>query len=363
MKIAVDARELCGKPTGVGRYLRELLAEWNVSSEAGRHEWWLYAPCAPELPARFAGRVQVLPGRGGTRWEQWTLGRALAARRPDVLFAPGYSAPLLAPCPIVVTIHDVSFAARPDWFTPREGARRRGLTRWSGRRARLVLTVSEFSKREIVSRFAIAAGRVRVTPHGVRRFLTQARAREPLVLYVGSIFERRHVDRLVEAFVTRVADALPDARLEIVGENRLSSGMKVDRALATASDGVRARVRFRSYVDDVTLEELYGRARVFAFLSEYEGFGLTPLEAIAHGVPPVVLDTDVAREVYGPAAEYLVPGPTLVSDLGQALVHLLSDPGAHERLVAMGAEVLARYDWSRTASDTLEALEEAAGAR
>jgi alpha-1,3-rhamnosyl/mannosyltransferase len=171
------------------------------------------------------------------------------------------------------------------------------------------------------------------------------------------------VDRLVEAFVTRVADALPDARLEIVGENRLSSGMKVDRALATASNGVRARVRFRSYVDDVTLEELYGRARVFAFLSEYEGFGLTPLEAIAHGVPPVVLDTDVAREVYGPAAEYLVPGPTLVSDLGQALVHLLSDPGAHERLVAMGAEVLARYDWSRTASDTLEALEEAAGAR
>jgi alpha-1,3-rhamnosyl/mannosyltransferase len=133
--------------------------------------------------------------------------------------------------------------------------------------------------------------------------------------------------------------------------------------LATASDAVLARVRFRSYVDEATLEELYGRARVFAFLSEYEGFGLTPLEAIAHGVPPVVLDTEVAREVYGPAAEYLAFGPTLVSDLGQALVRLLIDPGAHAGLVARGAERLARYDWSRTASDTLAALEEAGGAR
>ena len=69
MKIAVDARELCGKPTGVGRYLRELLVEWDESSEAARHEWSFYAPCSPELPARFANRVQVLPGRGGTKWE------------------------------------------------------------------------------------------------------------------------------------------------------------------------------------------------------------------------------------------------------------------------------------------------------
>ena len=363
MRIAVDARELCGKPTGVGRYLHELLVEWSNSSDAARHEWSIYAPCLPELPAAFAGRARILAGQGGTRWEQWTLGRALAAARPDVLFAPGYSAPLLAPCPIVVTIHDVSFSARPEWFTPREGARRRSLTRWSARRARVVLTVSEFSKREIAARLGIAPGRIRVTPHGVRPATHHPEAREPIVLYVGSIFERRHVDRLVDAFVTRVARAVPDARLEIVGENRLSRGDAIERSLAAAPDDVRARVRLRSYVDGATLEQLYARARVFAFLSEYEGFGLTPLEAIAHGVPPVVLDTEVAREVYGPAAEYLAPGPTLVGELGQALVQLFVDPGAHGRLVAQGPAVLARYNWSRTAAATLEALEEAAGAR
>jgi glycosyltransferase involved in cell wall biosynthesis len=363
MKIAVDARELCGKPTGVGRYLHELLVEWSTSAEAARHEWRLYAPAPPSVPDAFAGRVSILSGTGGTKWEQWTLGRALASDRPDVLFAPGYSGPLLAPCPTVLTIHDVSFAARPEWFTAREGARRRAITRWSGRRARIILTVSEFSKREILAYIGVPPGRVRVTPHGVRQPVRRTSSREPMILYVGSLFERRHVDRLVEAFVTRVAAGVPDARLEIVGENRLAGGTRADGPLASASEEVRARVRFRSYVDEKTLEDLYAKASVFAFLSEYEGFGLTPLEAMAHGVPAVVLDTEVAREVYGPAAEYLAAGPTLAGDLGQTLVRLLIDPGAHARLVAQAPAVLARYDWSRTAAETLAAIEEAGGAR
>ena len=80
-------------------------------------------------------------------------------------------------------------------------------------------------------------------------------------------------------------------------------------ALERASADVQARVRFRSYVDEATLDDLYRRASVFAFLSEYEGFGLTPLEAMAHGAAPVVLDTPVAREIYGPAARYVALGP------------------------------------------------------
>jgi glycosyltransferase involved in cell wall biosynthesis len=363
VKVAVDARELCGKPTGVGRYLYELLAEWSRSADARRHEWRLYAPSVPGVPAASATQLTVLPGTGGTRWEQWTLARALAADRPDVLFAPAYSAPLTAPCPTVVAIHDVSFAARPEWFGTREGARRRAITRWSARRARRILTISEFSKREIEAHLGVPGDRVRVTLLGTRRPAPTSGPREPIVLYVGSIFERRHVDRLLDAFVTRVAPTVPDARLEIVGERRLPSHAPLDQALSQAPESVRTRVRFRSWVDEETLIDLYSRATVFAFLSEYEGFGLTPLEAMAHGVPPIVLDTPVAREIYGPAAEYVVLGPTLSVALGQAIVTQLVDAGAHARLVAQAPAVLARYDWARTASATLAALEEAAGAR
>lgn len=364
MNIAVDARELCGRPTGVGRYLFELLTEWSTSVDARRHAWTLYAPSAPAVPSAFVDRVRILPGGGGTSWEQWTLARALAGQRPDVLFAPGYSAPLTAPCPVVVTIHDVSFAAHPEWFAPREGLRRRTLTAWSARRARVIVTVSAFSKREIVSRLAQPPDRVRVIYSGMRRPpLPDHASRQPVVLYVGTILPRRHVDALVNAFATLVAPRLPNARLEIVGENRLPPQVPLAHHLDRAPEDVRARVRFRSYVDEATLETLYREATVFAFLSDYEGFGLTPLEAMAYGLAPLVLDTEVGREVYGPAARYVAPGPDLVPALGASLLELLQSPEARAALAAEAPAVLARYDWTRTAADTLTAIEDAALAR
>jgi len=365
VKVAVDARELCGRTTGVGRYLHELLTEWSVSPDARRHEWTLYAPSAPRVPEAFTGRVQVLPGGGGTAWEQWTLARALVANRPDLLFAPGYTAPLTAPCPIALTVHDVSFVAHPEWFSAREGLRRRLITAWSARRARVILTMSEFSKREIVARLSQPDERVRVVYLGTRATpaVDRAGSRAPIVLYVGSIFERRHVDLLVDAFAEVVAPAIPEARLEIVGENRLPAHARLGHELDRQPPDVRARVRFRSYVDEGTLQDLYARASVFAFLSEYEGFGLTPIEALVAGAAPVVLDTTVAREIYRDAARYVRLGPSTRADLGAVLVELLGQPAARAALLAHRPEVLSRYDWSRTAAATLAALEEAAGAR
>ena len=169
MRIAVDARELCGRPTGVGRYLSELLAEWAKDATAGRHAWTLYAHERPTIGAPWSDSIRVLGGSGGSAWEQWTFQRALSRDRPDVLFAPGYTAPLSAPAPTVLTVHDVSFFARPEWFSYREGARRRLLTAWSARRARVVITDSQFSKSEIVKHIGVPESRVRVIPLGIRR--------------------------------------------------------------------------------------------------------------------------------------------------------------------------------------------------
>ena len=134
------------------------------------------------------------------------------------------------------------------------------------------------------------------------------------MLFVGSIFPRRHVDVLIDAFADAVAPRVPDSRLEIVGENRTYppsiSSRLLDAAVARCP---AARSRFARTWTTTTLRDLYARASVFAFLSEYEGFGLTPLEALAAGVPPVVLDTPVAREIYGPAARYVPPSRTLAT--------------------------------------------------
>ena len=361
MRVAIDARELCGRPTGVGRYLTGLLDAWSTSEAARRHQWTLIAPAAPEGSSRWAATIEVAGGSGGTMWEQTTLPRAVRAAQADVFFAPGYTAPLTVAAPLVLTIHDVSFFAHPEWFSFREGVRRRQLTAWSARRARTVITDTEFSKSEIARHIGVK--NVRVIPLGIDRSHDRSDgrsdARAPIVLYVGSLFQRRRVDRLIHAF-DLVADRVADARLEIVGENRTNPHVDFESIRAGCRHG--DRVSIRSYVDDAALASLYDRASVFVFLSEYEGFGLTPLEALAAGVPPIVLDTPVARETCGAGARYVAPSASN-DDIAAAIAELLSNADARQNVLRHRNDVLNRYDWNLASAATLSVLEEAAGAR
>jgi glycosyltransferase involved in cell wall biosynthesis len=363
MRIGIDARQLCGQPTGVGRYLSGLIHEWATSREprARNHEFVLYLPEAADATAGLDARrfmTRVVPGSGGTFWEQVQLPRAAAADHLDVFFAPQYSAPLALRTPTVVAIHDVSFAAHPEWYRMREGARLRWLSRQSAGNARTVITISEFSRGEIVEFLGVPEGRIRVIPPGIpeRRMPGAAPGgREPRVLFVGSIFNRRHVVDLVHAFAA-VARQYPDASLDLAGDNR--SFPREDVSGAIAAEDAGDRIRWHRYVSDAQLGELYARARAFAFLSEYEGLGLTPLEALAAGVPPVLLDTPVARESCGAAALYVVLGQKTIT---RALELLLFDEPTRARLLSAAPDVLARYSWPVAARETLAAIEQSAG--
>ncbi len=202
MRVAVDVRELCGRPTGVGRYLAGLLEAWSDNAVAQRHQWALYAHARPTLPGRWDEHVRARRAAAAAPCgSSARCRRRSAPYRPDVLFAPGYTAPLTVAAPVVLTVHDVSFFAHPEWFSFREGTRRRLLTAWSARRARRVITDSAFSQSEIARHIGLDRSRVTVIPLGIDQPNAGSRlpdpgSREPLVLFVGSIFERRRVDRL-----------------------------------------------------------------------------------------------------------------------------------------------------------------------
>jgi glycosyltransferase involved in cell wall biosynthesis len=348
VKIAIDARELRDKPTGVGRFLAEILAAWKTMPEAQAQEFILLAPDG------------VAP-RAGILWEQVVLPRLVREARADVLFSPAYSGPLLPPVPMVVAIHDVSFAAHPEWFTWREGARRRTTVQLAARAATRVVTISQFSKREIVAHLGIDSSKVVVAYPGVtdlngptrlgNDLPHSTRASSQTVLFVGSIFNRRHVPELIEGFA-RLARDRGDVRLQIVGDNRTSP--PIDVADAIRATGLTDRIQLRSYVTDQELQALYAGASAFAFLSEYEGFGLTPLEAMAAGLPVLLLDTPVAREICGEAAIYVErPDPGLIEN---ALATLLFDAGERRRLVDAADRVLAKYSWTECARQVLKVL-------
>ena len=368
LRIGIDARELLGSATGVGRYVAELLQRWAARPDAGRHRFLLYAPGERhgEITSRLAvgltgaWEVRSVAGNGKTWWEQVQLPAAAARDSLDVFFAPAYTAPLRLRVPTVVTIHDVSYMAHPEWFPWRTGLRRRWLTGRSARRAARVLTPSEFSRREISDHTGVPLDRIEVTHNGLSQpalapVTPRGESREALILFAGSIFNRRHVPDLVRAFA-RVAERHPHVRLVVAGENRTFP--REDPEGLARSLGVANRVEFRAYVQDQELAGLYNRASVFAFLSEYEGFGMTPLEALAAGVPVVVADTAVAREVCGPSACYVRTGD--IEETASAIGRLLTDKAERARLLAAAPGILSRYRWEDTADLTLRALERAA---
>ena len=354
MRIAVDARELQGRPTGVGRYLAGILDAWATLPAAASHEFILCAPGPVESSLARGGRAStIVTGGSGTWWEQRALPRLIRHTNADVLFAPGYTAPIFCPAPIVVAIHDVSFAAHPEWFTWRDGLRRRTLTRLSALKAARVVTISEFSKREIAGRLGIKADKIDVIYPGASRFPVNRALADSAqtILYTGSLFNRRHIPELIEGFA-RHARKRPDVRLEIVGDNRTAPRIDLDSLAAAAGTG--GRIALRSYLPDDQLAALYGRARAFVFLSEYEGFGLTPIEALGAGIPIVVLDTPVAREIYGTAALYVErPEPALIE---AALERILGDEAERTRILAAASGRLARYSWSACAERVLDVL-------
>ncbi len=365
MRIAVDARELEGRPTGVGRYLGGLLRSWLAAG--GSERFLLYHRGELQYPDWANGEsVEFrLPPRGlvpaGAYWEQVVLPRALRRDRPDVLFAPAGTLPLSWRGPSVLTVLDLSFEAHPEWFGYRERWRRRLLARASARRADLILAISRFTKGEVLSRYRVPADSVRVVHLGVddslreAPFTPEAELRErigfsgPLALMVGSIFERRFPLRCIGAF-RHLRDA--GIGLVIAGDDRRRR--RSDLRAEIREMGLADRVFWLRYCPEEDLCGLLRCARLVLYLSSYEGFGLPPLEAMSFGVPAVVSARGALREVYEGAA--LMVENESEEAIAAAVRSLDADGDLRDGLVEAGERLVREFTLERCAARTLESI-------
>ncbi len=364
--VGIDGRELVGRPTGTGRYLRNLLRHWRDSGD----ELLVYFNGPPALdPVLEHPAVRKRPlGDGCARglvWQEWILPRAAAADAIDVFFSPAYSCPLRLDRPRVTAVHDLSFFAHPQDFTLVDALRRRALVAASLRASSRVPVCSDFTARELARLFPDLAGRAVHIPLGADGDWPPSPPRGearrglgvtgPFILAVGAILNRRCVPELLRA-VVRLRDRHPGLVLDLVGENRTHP--RLDLEALVASLDLRPYVRLSGFVEDAELALRYAAADAFVSLSEYEGFGLPALEAAKHGLPLVVGRAPSQGEIFREAA--LLVDSRDEAEVAHALDRALSDGATREALVDAGRALAARHSWAETARLTREALLDAA---
>jgi glycosyltransferase involved in cell wall biosynthesis len=365
-RIGIDARKI--DDGGIGRYLRALLSGLPALLEGTELVVLAYDQDAAAV-ARLAPGVRriVVRAAGYSIAEHVELGRAARSERLDLLHVPHYVLPLGAPCPVIVTVHDLIHLLVPR--TPIHRAYARWMLRQVRRRAALILTGAEAVARELVVLGGVPRARIRVAPYGVATTFLDAAAGEGEV----EAFAARH--GLRHPFLLNVTNGLPHKGLDVLLA-ALAGLDGIDLALAGQGAGhprVRAlvesarlgpgRVAILGELSEADLVAAYRSATAVVVASRMEGFGLPALEAMALGVPVVATDGGGLPEAIGDAG-ILVPAGS-VACLRSALYRIAFEIDQTERegLIQKGRARAREFTWDAAVQAARDAyLEVLAGA-
>ena len=353
--------------TGVGTYTYELARA--LAYDAPQDEFELVSPL-PFEPSVLAGIqpanlrcIYSKPNVLQRRW--WTIGLPSYVRNhPFELFhGTNYEVPLRAPCPTVVTIHDLSLLLHSSTHEARAVRRARLLLPLMARRAKLIVTPSELIKNQVCEHLRIPPKKVFAVPLAPRANFkpmplaqtVETRRRlnveDKFLLFVGTIEPRKNLSMLVHALeeVLRTTELRP--QLVVAGK----VGWKVDNVLAELRGSPGSdRVRLIGFVSDNDLRALYSSCRAFVYPSLYEGFGLPPLEAMACGAPVV---SSLVPSIKESVARVI--SATDSKSLAKAMIELLTDEQLRQSLSIRGLEHAQEFSWQRTAQLTREVYAQA----
>lgn len=376
VKIAIDIRRMT--EFGVGTYIR------NVVRALGRldreNKYLLIGPTQKfqeidSLPPNFHSVPLSAPERS---WQGYRDFRLVLKRLDcDLVHIPNlFSVPRRLPCPYVMTVHDMlEHMTRPRensgfWQTVHFQLTKRVLAG-----ATRIFAVSNFTKSEIEKIFEIPADRIEVVYNAIdERFLrghsTDAdreliaqryQVTYPFLLYSGRISAHKNVARMIEAFSALKTELekdniYKDLKFIIIGDD-LSGNPDLRRTVVRS--GVQNDVRFLGFVPIEVLRIFYDLAKVFVFPSLYEGFGLPPLEAMAHGTPVVTSNVSSLPEVVGSAA--VLVNPENVFEIMRALHRVLVDKALRERMKERSYQQAAKFSWEKSVLRILNAYQEVGG--
>jgi alpha-1,3-rhamnosyl/mannosyltransferase len=367
VRLAIDCREFVpGRVTGIGRFLGGILEEIvrnrpRIATIAMAGQTTMIPVAAPQV------FVHRLPRRPTLYLDQALLPRALRETKATVFFSPYYKAPLAAPCPTVVTIHDLIPVTFPAYTRGWRQGFAIAFRLWAtllGRRATAVVTDSEYSKREVADRLGIPAARIHVMPIGVGREFHPDHQPEdirstvarygiggPYLLAVGNFLPHKNLSRLVEAHALLPTSERARMALVLAGSPAGHGPAHTPDRRTFARDGVI----MPGFIAPEDLPRLYAGAPALVCASLAEGFGLPVVEAMACGTPVACARAGALPEVAGDAALYF--DPTSAADMAAALRRITADETLRGTLRAHGLSRARDFDPRKTTARLVDLLE------
>lgn len=353
------------RSAGIHTYIANLLTHLTRVDSGFRFTIYTNARPPIDAPVRPARWSTARPA-ARIAWEQLAQPFALRRDRPDLLHATAFVAPLLSRRPCVVTVYDLSFALFPELFRGPNQTYLRLFTRWSIRRARRVLAISDHTRRDVQRLYGVPVDRIDVARPGVDprfkplpreavdTFCRKHNLPGRFFLYLGTLEPRKNLGRLIEAFA--LLNEFQDAKLAMVGGK---GWLYRDLFAQVKSLGLEDRVMFAGYAPGEDLPLWYNSATAFVYPSTYEGFGIPPLEAMACGTPVITSNAASLPEAVGDAG--LTVGPEDVPGLARAMSQVWQDASLRRDLSQRGIAWARRFTWEATARATVESYRLALG--
>jgi glycosyltransferase involved in cell wall biosynthesis len=296
-------------------------------------------------------------------WEQRGIMQAAGDAGVDLVHIPHFAAPVRRDRPVVVTIHDVIPFVLPEYRASTSMRLYLRLVSRAARQAEAILTDSECSRRDIIRHLGVDPQRVTVIPLAVDDQFrpshdasadAEVRARfnlpGPVIFNVGGLDVRKNVEALVRAFGIALPDLDPDTRLVIAGSAHTGNRRLYPPLEPVISElGLQDHVVLTGRISEADKLRMYNLADLYVFTSLYEGFGLSPLEAMACGIPVICSNRSSLPEVVGEGGILVDPTPQKIAG---AMSTVMNDGYLRRRLSAAGLEQAATFSWEKTAAMT-----------
>lgn len=359
IKLAWDDCFARRNPTGTGVYAASMLKQLV-------HDPALDLTVFHGWPKGSGGRLRrALKIAGNMAWTHFDLPLRLWKHGFDVLHSPAFIAPVEAPCPVVITVHDITYLLYPSHFAPWWVRYMKSVMPATINSAAAVICGSEHSKRDLVSAYKLSSSKVHVVPYGVdhqsfcpealldSRWAREVGLRDGYVLHVGGFYERKNIPTLLAAVARlRSLGKWGDRQLVLAGAEApgIIGGNEIRAAIAELD--LSTKMVLPGRVPDEHLPGLYAGASLLVMPSLYEGFGFPILESMAAGTPVVASNTSSLPEVAGDAAILVSPRDTVA--LADAIGQVLGNPGLGAELRSRGLKRARQFDWQWTAAKTVE---------